>query len=74
MDTLTIFLIIAALVIVQAVGLTLAFGWLRRSNGKPGQDTGGLVLLQERIDALGRILDDKLDKGSERMFERIREQ
>jgi len=76
-DALTILLIVAALVIVQAVGLALIFGWLRRGSAKAPEvasDASGLVLLQQRIDDLGKILDDKLDKGSDRMFESLRAQ
>lgn len=74
MDALTILLILAALVVVQAAGLAVIFGWLRRSNAPKTDDTAGLVLLQQRIDDLGKIIDDKLDKGADRMHAAARDQ
>src|SRR4051812_27750549 len=76
MSALTILLIIAALVIVQAVGLAFVFGWLRRNNPKQaeGEGTSAMVLLQNRIDDLGKILDDKLDKVADRTSETARDQ
>ena len=75
MGALTILLIIAALVLVQAVGLALIFGWLRRNAPeKPAEDPGSLMLLQQQMQELARSLDDKLGQGTERMFEGLRAQ
>ena len=74
MSTLTILLIIAVLVVVQVVGLAVIFGWFRRQMAKGPEDTGAMVLLQNRIDDLGRILDDKLDKVADHTRETARDQ
>ncbi len=74
MDALTILLIVAALVVVQAVGLAFIFGWLRKGAAKAPEDTGGLVLIQQRIDDLGKIIDDKLDKGADKLNATARDQ
>ncbi|MDE1944027.1 MAG: DNA recombination protein RmuC [Patescibacteria group bacterium] len=74
MSALAILLIVGALVIVQVVGLAVIFGWLRRAAEKRPEDTSAMVLLQNRIDDLGKILDDKLDRGQERMHTIFRDQ
>jgi DNA recombination protein RmuC len=74
MDPLTILLIIAALVIVQAVGLAVIFGWLRRRDEKPPEDTGGLVLLQQQMQELGRNLDARVTESSRAMQENAHRQ
>ena len=73
MDTLTILLIIAALVIVQAVGLAVIFGWLRRGSAPP-EDMGGLVLLQQQMQELGRNLDARVTESSRAMQENAHRQ
>lgn len=74
MDTLTILLIIGALVIVQAVGLAVIFGWLRRNNATPPEDTGSLVLLQQQMQELGRNLDARVTESSRAMQENAHRQ
>ncbi len=74
MDTLTILLIIAALVIVQAVGLAVIFGWIRRNAPKPVDDTGNLLLLQQQMQELGRNLDSKVTESSRAMQENAHRQ
>lgn len=74
MDALTILLIIAALVLVQAVGLAIVFGWLRRVTPQPPEDTGSMVLLQQQMQELARSLDDKLGQGTKQMFDTMRAQ
>ena len=73
MDTLTILLIIAALVIVQAVGLAVIFVWLRRSNALP-EDQGGMMLLQNQMQELGRKLDARVTESSRAMQENAHRQ
>jgi len=73
MDTLTILLIIAALVIVQAVGLAVIFVWLRRSNALP-EDQGGMMLLQNQMQELGRNLDARVTESSRAMQENAHRQ
>lgn len=74
MSALAILLIIGALVLCQIVGLAVIFGWFRRNMAKGPEDTSALVLLQNRIDDLGKILDDKLDRGQDRMNVAVRDQ
>ena len=73
MDTLTILLIIAALVIVQAVGLAVIFVWLRRSNALP-EDQGGMMLLQNQMQELGRNLNARVTESSRAMQENAHRQ
>src|SRR3989338_8776158 len=73
MDPLTILLIIAALVIVQAAGLAVIFGWLRRSNTLP-EDQGGMMLLQNQMQELGRNLDARVTESSRAMQENAHRQ
>jgi len=74
MDTLTILLIIAALVIVQAVGLAVIFGWLRRSASRTPEDAGGLIMLQQQMQELGRNLDARVTESSRTMQENAHRQ
>jgi len=73
MDPLTILLIIAALVIVQAVGLAAIFGWLRR-NSVPPEDRGGMLLLQSQMQELGRTLDARVADSARAMQENAHRQ
>src|SRR3989344_5106868 len=56
--------------LVAILGL-LAYVLLGR---KPGHDTQGMVLLQQRIQELERSLETKLGEGTSRMFESMRTQ
>ena len=73
MDPLTILLIIAALVIVQAVGLAVIFGWLKR-NSAPPDEQGGMMLLQNQMQELGRNLDARVTESSRAMQENAHRQ
>lgn len=70
MDTLTILLIIAALVVVQGVGLAVVFGWLKKGKeDKPAEDGAGMILLQKQMQELTRTLDSKVSESSRAMQE-----
>lgn len=61
-------LVIGLLVVILGI---LAYVLLGR---KSGQDTQGMVLLQQRIQELERSLEAKLGEGTSRMFENMRAQ
>ncbi|OGG59983.1 hypothetical protein A2765_00770 [Candidatus Kaiserbacteria bacterium RIFCSPHIGHO2_01_FULL_56_24] len=65
MEWLIIVLLIANL------GL-LAFLFLRSQ--KPGQDSQGMMLLQNQLESLSRSMDTKLGEGTSRMFESMKTQ
>lgn len=77
MDPLSILLIIAALVIVQMIGLAVIFGWLRRQNAQveeqPKQQEG-LVLLQQQMQELAKTLDARVTESSKQMQEHAHRQ
>lgn len=68
MDALSILLIVAALVIVQVVGLAIVFGWLKKQNATP-DDGAGMVLLQQQMQELARTLDARVSESSKAMQE-----
>ena len=70
MDALTIVLLILLLLATQGVVL---FFILRRREA-PAEEGGGMALLQQRIEELSRVMDQKLGQGTERMFEGMRAQ
>jgi DNA recombination protein RmuC len=76
MDPLTILLIIAALVIVQAAGLAIVFGWLKRQNAETGkpQDNGGLMLIQQQMQELSKSLDARVAESSKAMQDSVHRQ
>ncbi|MBU6323351.1 MAG: DNA recombination protein RmuC [Patescibacteria group bacterium] len=74
MTPLTILLIIAALVIVQAAGLAIVFGWLRRQNAAIAQPSDSLLLLQQQMQELGKSLDARVSESSKQMQENAHRQ
>ena len=57
--------------LVAILGL-LAFLFLRSQ--KPGQDSQGMMLLQNQLESLSRSMDTKLGEGTSRMFESMKTQ
>jgi len=70
MDPLSLLLTIAALIVAQVVGLAVIFGWLKRQKNAPSpEETGGMVLLQQQMQELGRTLDTRVAESSRAMQE-----
>lgn len=69
MDTLSILLIIAALVIVQVVSLAVIFGWLRRRTEAKPEDQGSMLMLQQQLQDLSKTLDARVAESSKQMQE-----
>jgi DNA recombination protein RmuC len=69
MDALSILLIVAALVIVQVIGLVLIFGWLRREKEAPAEEGQGMLLLQQQLQELSRTLDARVSESAKSMQE-----
>ncbi|HUY62197.1 MAG TPA: DNA recombination protein RmuC [Candidatus Paceibacterota bacterium] len=69
MDPLTILLIIAALVIVQVIGLSVIFGWLKRQNAPRPEEGSAMVLLQQQMQELTKTLDARVSESSKLMQE-----
>lgn len=59
------------LVLLAAQGVALYFILRHR---EASAEQGGMVLLQQRIEELSRVMDQKLGQGTERMFEGMRAQ
>lgn len=68
MDTLSILLIVAALVVVQLVGLVVIFGWLKRGQTEKPAD-GSLLLIQQQMQELSRTLDSRVAESTKTMQE-----
>lgn len=70
MSPLEILLIIAALIIVQLVGLSLIFGWMKRNNAqiKP-EDSGSMLLLQQQVQDMAKTLDTRVSESTKAMQE-----
>ncbi|HUQ29990.1 MAG TPA: DNA recombination protein RmuC, partial [Candidatus Paceibacterota bacterium] len=68
MDPLSIALIVIALVIVQIIGLSIVFGWLKRQNAKP-EDNSSLMLIQQQMQELTRTLDSRVSESTKAMQE-----
>ncbi|MCX6787990.1 MAG: DNA recombination protein RmuC [Candidatus Kaiserbacteria bacterium] len=66
MSTLTVVLIILALVFVQSIGLYFI---LRRRETPVVEDGNGMVLLQQQMQELGRTLDARVSESSRAMQE-----
>jgi DNA recombination protein RmuC len=71
MDALTILLIIAALVIVQGIGLSIVFGWLKKNTPEaPAEQNGtGMVMLQQQVQDLAKTLDARVADSARQMQE-----
>lgn len=74
MDPLTILLIVAALVIVQIIGLAVIFGWLNKRNAATPEDGAGMVLLQQQVQDLAKTLDARVAQSSQQMNDTVRSQ
>jgi len=70
MDLLTLFLIVAVLI----VGLAGGFWWLRRGMARPAEENSGLVLLQQRMEKLADVVDSKLGEGNKQVVDSLRTQ
>ncbi len=66
MSTLTVVLIILALVFVQGIGL---YFMLRRREAPVVEDSNSMVLLQQQMQELGRTLDARVSESSRAMQE-----
>lgn len=72
MDTLTILLIIAGVVLVQIVGLAIIFGWLKKREPEKQDDaveSQGFMLLQQQLQDLSRTLDARVAESSKALQE-----
>ena len=74
MDPLAIALIIIVLIIVQLVGLSVIFGWLKRQNAAVEQPSDSLMLLQQQMQELGKTLDARVSESSKAMQEHAHRQ
>ena len=77
MTPLEILLIIAALVIIQAAGLAIIFGWLKRQNAEAESQaapTDGLLLIQQQMQELTKSLDARVSESSKQMQENAHRQ
>lgn len=74
MDPLSILLIIAALVVVQLVGLSIVFGWLRKQNAALEKPSDGFMLLQQQIQDLSKTLDARVGESTKTMQEQAQRQ
>lgn len=74
MTPLEILLIIAALVIIQVVGLVVVFGWLKKQNAAVEPPSDGLLLLQQQMQELGKTLDARVSESSKAMQENAHRQ
>jgi DNA recombination protein RmuC len=79
MSTLSILLIIVALVVVQVIGLVIVFGWLKRrmpeeGAAEAGQGEGAMLLLQQQVQDLAKTLDARVAQSSQQMHETMRAQ
>ncbi len=74
MDPLTILLIVAALVIVQVIGLAVIFGWLKKRNLEAETPADGLMLIQQQMQELSRTLDTRVSETSKAMQDSVHRQ
>ncbi|HVW82695.1 MAG TPA: DNA recombination protein RmuC [Candidatus Paceibacterota bacterium] len=78
MSPLSLLLIIAALVVVQAAGLSFIFGWMKRRlpEEKPEAEQGGdaMLLLQRQVQDLARTLDARVAESAKSMQENAHRQ
>lgn len=72
MEFSTVAVIIVGVVIAQAIGLVVIFNWLKRG-GEP-EDNGGLMLLQQQMQELGKTLDNRVAESSRAMQENAHRQ
>ena len=69
MSPLSLLLTIAALVVVQVVGLAVVFGRFKKQVATPPEENGGIVLLQQQMQELARTLDTRVSESSRMMQE-----
>lgn len=69
MDPLTIAIVVIVLVVVQIIGLSFVFGWLKKNNPQVPEENGGLMMLQQQMQELGRTLDARVSESSKAMQE-----
>ena len=72
MNAITIVIIIAAVMLLQGIGLYLVLR--RRENDLPKDDGQGLMLLQNQMEKLERSLDARMHESSREMHETVRSQ
>lgn len=71
MDPLTIAIVVIVLVVVQIVGLSFVFGWLKKNNPQAPEENGGLMMLQQRIDKLADVVDTRLGEGNRQVTDQF---
>ncbi len=64
MGIFSVALIVLVLLLVQGIGLYLIF---RRREEAPKEESGGMVLLQQRIEKLAEVVDSKLGEGNKQV-------
>jgi DNA recombination protein RmuC len=74
MSALSILLIVVGLVLVQVVGLTIVFGWLKRRLPRAGEEGKGDALVFQRLEGLERTLDARLAESAKSMQENAHRQ
>ncbi len=65
MSPLEIAIIVIVLVLVQIIGLSIVFGWLKKKNAAP--EEGGLMLIQQQMQELTRTLDARVSESTKAM-------
>lgn len=62
------------LAVILLAGFTGIFWFISRRNEKPREEQGALLMMQNQLAELQRMLDAKLGEGTSRMFETMRTQ
>src|SRR3989344_2021144 len=60
--------------VILIAGFAGVFWFLSKNRGKPEENQGSFVLLQNQLQELARTMDQKLGEGTGRMFESMKTQ
>ncbi len=74
MDPLSIAIIIIALVIIQILGLSFIFGWMKRNAPQASEEKGSFLMLQQQMQELGHSLDTRVSESAKTMQEHAHQQ